>query len=162
MAWMEIAEFPGYSVSSEGRVMNNNTGRVLALQMNQHGVVNAGLMKNGIQHKRSVALLVATAFLPPASSKAFNTPINLDGDKTNNAVENLMWRPRWFAREYHRQFPIRKPALRSTLRDTKTGEVYENSADAAVRNGLLDKEVFTSTINRTFAWPTYQLFQVIS
>ena len=52
-----IPEFPLYSITDEGQVINNDTGRVLALSVNRNGVVQVGLMKYGRQYKRGVALL---------------------------------------------------------------------------------------------------------
>lgn len=159
MQWKEIPEFPEYSVSDRGQIMRNDTGRILVLSRNQLGIVNVGLTQGGTQYKRGVALIVANAFLPPPLP-AFDTPIHLDGDQTNNAAYNLQWRPRWFAIKYRRQFRNCKPALKKTLIDNKTQVRYDDSWDAAISNGLLDKEVFLAVLNRTYVWPTYQTFRV--
>ena len=74
----------------------------MALNMNQYGVVFVGLFNRG-QHKKGVARLVAQAFIE-RNFPAYNTPINIDGDRWNNSVNNLAWRPRWFAVKYNRQF----------------------------------------------------------
>ena len=64
----------------------------------------------------------------------FDTPINLDGDRHNNRVENLTWRPRWFAIKYNQQFrhPYENP-IPARIMDLKTGEVSENSFQCAQR-----------------------------
>jgi hypothetical protein len=159
--WKTINEFPDYEVSNYGWVRNRNTGRVLALSENQSGLVQVGLMLNGVQHHRSVPRLVAQAFIPHPRGP-FDTPINLDGDRYNNHVDNLMWRPRWFAVKYNRQF--RRPYHNSILRpivDTKTGIVCANSFDCAVMYGLLEEDVVLSILNRTYVWPTHQIFHVL-
>ena len=156
-----IEYFPGYSVSPSGVVRNDDTGRGMALTKNQHGIVQVGLMQNGTQYKRGVALLVAKAFLSPPISSAFNTPINLDGDRSNNHIENLMWRPRWFAIFYHRQFYNDKRGFREPVIDVKTKEWFPNSWEAAIKYGLLDREIMIATLNRTYVWPTYQEFRLI-
>jgi len=160
MEWFVIEEFPGYSVSYFGSVRNDDTGRSMALTKNQHGIVQVGLMRNGVQYKRGVALLVAKAFLPPPISSVFNTPINLDGDRSNNHIENLMWRPRWFAIFYHRQFYNGKRGFREPVIDVKTNEWFPNSWEAAIKYGLLDREIMIATLNRTYVWPTYQEFRL--
>lgn len=161
MEWAPILEFPGYSVSDTGCVYNETYRRTLVPTSNQYGVAQVGLMSGGRQYKRGVALLVAKAFLPPPPSDAFNTPINLDGDRHHNAVENLLWRPRWFAVKYHRQFHNGLRGFSEPVVDIKTGEWFPTSWEAATKYGLLDREIMIATMNRTYVWPTYQKFRVL-
>lgn len=159
--WKSIPLFPGYSVSDHGRIRADKSGRILALSENQYGLVQVGLMRDRMQYHRSVPLLVAKAFLPHVPGP-FDTPINLDGDRHNNHVGNLMWRPRWFAIKYNQQFrypydnPIDEPLI-----DLKTGEVCDNSFDCATRYGLLEQDLVLSIATRTYVWPTYQEFGVL-
>lgn len=157
--WRQIPEFPDYSVSDIGRVQNMETGRIMALTINQAGVVNVGLTKDLVQYKRSVTRLVALAFLPPPDHEGFDTPINVDGDRTNNHAVNLMWRPRWFAIEYHAQFKREVPrGITTPIIDLMTGETYPNSFEAAKKFGLLDREILLAVLNDTWVWPTWQYF----
>jgi hypothetical protein len=160
-AWMPIKNFPEYSVSNNGKVRSDKTGRILSLNENQFGVLQVGLMRDGIQFHRSVPLLVAKAFLDP-ESEPFDTPINLDGDRHNNRVENLVWRPRWFAIKYNRQFryPYENP-IHARIIDLKTRELSENSFECACRYGLLEQDLVLSILNRTYVWPTYQEFGIL-
>lgn len=162
MEWKVIPDFPDYSVSNRGQIRNDDTGRVLALTRNQNGLVQVGLMNGHHQHKRGVALLVAKAFLPPPVPETFDTPINLDGDRLNNATENLMWRPRWFAVRYHQQFHNDKRGFRGPIQEIRTGELFPNSWQAAITYGLLDIEILVATLNRTYVWPTYQRFREVA
>jgi hypothetical protein len=115
-------------------------------------------MRDGQQWHRSVPLLVAKAFITQTSG-AFDTPINLDGNRHNNYVENLVWRPRWFAIKYNRQFrePYDLP-LMTPLVDLKTGEISVNSRECFKQYGLLEQDLVLSVLNRTYVWPTYQEF----
>lgn len=159
--WKSIDHFPEYSVSDHGRIRSEKTGRILALNENQFGVLQVGLMRDGVQYHRSVPLLVAKAFIP-REAEPFDTPINLDGDRHNNHVDNLMWRPRWFAISYNRQFrqPYEAP-ITSRIIDLKTREVSENSFDCATRYGLLEQDLVQSIFTRTYVWPTYQEFGIL-
>jgi hypothetical protein len=159
--WREIDFFPGYSVSSYGRIRTDKSGRILSLNLNQYGVMQVGLMRDGEQKHRSVPLLVAKAYIPQ-SFPSFDTPINLDGDRSNNRVDNLVWRPRWFAIKYNQQFrhPYDDPIL-APIVDLKTGEVSANSQECAKRYGLLEDELIFSMLNRTYVWPTYQEFGML-
>jgi hypothetical protein len=131
------------------------------LNENQYGLVQVGLMDEGVQYHRSVPLLVARAFLTPTEGP-FDTPINLDGDRHNNRLENLLWRPRWFAIKYNQQFrhPIENP-IHSRIMDLKTKEVSENSFECACRYGLLEQDLVESIMSRTYVWPTYQEFGIL-
>lgn len=158
--WQPIPGF-NYSVSNYGRVRSERSGRVLALVENQYGVVCVGMMRDGEQHHRSVPLLVARAFIE-SPFETFDTPINLDGDRHNNHVYNLMWRPRWFAIKYNRQF--REPyqyRIPRPLQDIKSGEISENSFECAKQYGLLEEDLVLSVFNRTYVWPTYQEFRPV-
>jgi NUMOD4 motif len=160
--WVRIADFPRYSVSSLGRVRRDANDRLIQPQINQFDVPYVGLMREGWQYNRSLPLIVATAFVPkPELYDTFDTPISLDGDRTNCRADNLMWRPRWFAIQYHQQFkfPPTRP-LEAPLRDLGTDEVYQGSFDAAVRHGLLERDLVESIEKRTYVWPTYQMFDV--
>lgn len=159
--WKMIESFPEYSVSDHGRIRTDKTGRILALNENQFGVVQVGLMSDGVQFHRSVPLLVAKAFIPQ-DKVPFDTPINLDGDRHNNHVDNLVWRPRWFAIKYNRQFrlPYENP-ITARIIDLKTREVCENSFECAIRYGLLEQDLVLAILNRTYVWPTYQEFGLL-
>jgi len=160
--WRPIEDFPGYSVSDHGRIRTDRTGRILALNANQFGVLQVGLMRDGEQKHRSVPLLVAKAFIPTPPGP-FDTPINLDGDRFNNHIDNLVWRPRWFAIKYNQQFrhPYPNPIL-APIQDLRTGQVSENSIECAKRYGLLEDDLVLSILNRTYVWPTYQEFAVLN
>lgn len=159
--WKEIPYFPKYSISDHGRVRYNRTGRILAQSENQYGVVCIGLMRDGRQHHRSVSKLVASAFIPN-HLEVFDTAINLDGDRRNNHKDNLVWRPRWFAVKYNRQFRIPSNlTINDPIQDIETEEVWDNSFECAKANGLLEKDLVLSIFNNTVVWPTHQRFWVL-
>ncbi len=159
--WMPVSEFPGYSVSYEGEVRRDSSGRILSYKINQYGVIYIGLMRENKQYQRSVALLVASAFIPRPYGP-MDTPIHLDGNRYNNHVDNLEWRPRWFAVKYNRQFkePYDNPILVPIV-DIENDCEYKDSFDCAKTHGLLERDVVLSILNRTYAWPTYQQFGIL-
>lgn len=148
-------------MSDLGQIRSETSGRILALSQNQFEVVQVGLVRDRIQYHRSVPLLVAKAFVPQ-KFEAYETPINLDGDRWNNAATNLAWRPRWFAIRYNQQFRIPyEHHIEHAIQDLKTGEITDNSLECAKRYGLLESDLVLSILNRTYVWPTYQLFGVV-
>lgn len=168
--WQEIPEFPGYSVSVEGEVRNDDTGKLLANRVNVRGVY-VGLCKDRVQHSRMVSRLVASAFLDlpplPYHRQTFDTPINLNGDRTDNHVKNLMWRPRWFAVKFHQQFGT-DWSKGPKVKEVATGAEFVNVLEAAKSFGLLAFEIFVEAMNHGVygwqdigVWPTGYHFEAI-
>jgi hypothetical protein len=144
--WRDIRLFPGYSVSDTGSVLNNETGHMMTHLVNQRGIVHVGLTKNRVQYKRSLSILVAEAFLIRPSF-TFDTPINLDGDRRNNRADNLLWRPRWFAKKYSNQFQQHAPCFTRRVQNVETGEVFDDSWQAALTLGALDRDIAFSIVS---------------
>jgi hypothetical protein len=162
MDWVPVEGFPGYSINPLGQVSKDSTGRLLVSRYNQYGVPYVGLMREWQQCSRSLPRLVARAFLPRPSD-IFDTPIQIDGDRSNCRMDNLMWRPRWYAVQYNRQFDDRYDhPINSPVRAINERERFPNSLVAACRYGLLEREVVLSIRNRTLAWPTYQSFELVT
>jgi hypothetical protein len=156
--WKPIEYFEDYSISNYGRVRAEKSDRILRLSQNQVGLCCVGMMRRGEQRHRSVPLLVAKAFIPQPSDP-FDTPINKDGNRFNNTVDNIVWRPRWFAVKYNQQFrhPYENPIL-APVYDLETEEISENSWECCKTYGLLEQDLVLSILNRTYVWPTYQQF----
>jgi hypothetical protein len=166
--WVGIEEFPGYSVNTLGEVWNDSTRRKLQVRVNQYGVPYVGLMRNWRQCIRSLPRLVATAFIPvpgPLDTfgrPVFDTPINLNGDRTDCRAHNLLWRPRRYAILYANQFTDRyENPINAPIRDIETDDEWPDSLSTAIGNGLLEREVVLSILNLTYAWPTNQQFEVV-
>lgn len=159
--WSELSSFPGYSVSDQGRVRNDRTNMLLRIIVNQLGIAYVGMRFQGTDYKRAVAPLVAHAFLPYHQHQTFDTPINRDGDRLNNVIDNLLWRPRWFAVKYHRQFRIVSIGIQEPIVDLDTTEEFPSSWEAAVKFGLIDRDILISVHREEYVWPTYQRFQII-
>lgn len=160
-AWFSLQDFPGYSVSSLGRVRNDKFDRVLKVLTNRNGVAMVGMLRNGRQTKASLGRLVAKAFVEvPRYRPPFDSVIHLDGDNLNNHPINLRWRPFWFANVHSRQF---KTLWNDTppLRDCNTGEQYTDAWDVVVRNGLLMRDVIICAFDQTPVFPTFQRFEWI-
>lgn len=142
--WLKIDEFSKYSISDQGRVRNDETERIMTMMQNAAGVLMAFLVRDGRQYSRGVAKLVATHFLPHTTDLN-NTPMHLDGDRTNNAASNLMWRPRWYATKYLQQFEeYRTPFVNREIIEMETGRVFRDSWEAAKHFGLLESQVAKS------------------
>ena len=158
--WTPIYEFHGYSVSDLGRVRNDRRDQVLKAFPTGGGNMHVGMVKEGVQRNRSLSLLVAQAYLKsPNPEWSLATPICLDGDKSNCAADNLMWRPRWFANQYTRQFDMTFSKI-DPVRDMETGLVFRNIwTELIMVHGLLFWEIIQSIESRTYVFPTFQRFE---
>jgi hypothetical protein len=159
--WLPIEDFPDYVVSNFGQVMNVHTDRILVCSIIKGDVPIIGLMKDQRQYKRSLAGLVARAFLPEPERDDFNTPIHLDGDKVNCSLENLAWRPRAFAINFHleRKSPV-YPNWDQDIRLMDTYEVFSKPAEAAVKYGILERDIHRSIVTGMLVFPHNFLFEL--
>jgi DNA polymerase I-like protein with 3'-5' exonuclease and polymerase domains len=94
--WLAIAEWPGYQVSSWGRVVNTRTNHMLALQKkNKWGHLKVTLARNGARTRGAdmkdfaVHRLVAEAFCPNPDNKPVVRHQN--GISWDNTRDNLVW-----------------------------------------------------------------------
>jgi hypothetical protein len=158
--WVPVTDFSGYSVNPLGQVRNDSTGRLLNIRINQYGVAYICPMRNGHQVCRSLPLLIASTFIPQPND-IFDTPINKDGDRSNCHVDNLAWRPRWYAVFYNRQFEERyENPINAPVRNVETGQEFSDSFSAACFYGILEREVVLSIFNNTIAFPIFQQFEL--
>ena len=85
--WIKVKGFELYSVSDQGNVRNDKTGRILKGGLDTYGYPQVILCKNGARVNRKVHRLVAEAFVPNPDNKP---QVNhIDGNKQNNAASNL-------------------------------------------------------------------------
>lgn len=156
----QIEEFPWYRVRPNGEILNQN-GVVLTPSVNLRGILFVGLYYHGVRKTRAVAPIVANTYLEPHPNPEFDTPIHLDGVKANCDVNNMMWRPRWFAVRWHNQFERGFPVLDAPLIDEDSGDIYRDSLAASMCTGVLEAEIVASMIENARAWPTYQRFREV-
>lgn len=87
--WASVADYPNYEVSNTGEVRNPGTGRILSLSESDDGYLRASLSQGGKLACRAVHILVARSFIQNPEGKPFVN--HIDGDRQNNAAENLEW-----------------------------------------------------------------------
>jgi hypothetical protein len=86
-SWIKVKGFELYSVSDQGKIRNDKTGRILKGGLDKDGYPQLILCKNGSRVNRKVHRLVAEAFvLNPDNKPQVN---HIDGNKQNNAASNL-------------------------------------------------------------------------
>jgi hypothetical protein len=89
--WCVINDYPNYSVSNLGNVMNNKTNKIMKLNV-KCGYYNISLKNGGNRKNMKVHRLVATTFIPNPENKS---DLNHDDkNKMNNNISNLTWMTR--------------------------------------------------------------------
>ena len=85
----QITEYPNYSITKEGDVINNKTNRKLKAVVNAFGYFQVDLCNKGKNKVLRVHRLIAQAFISNAENKPNVNHKN--GKKNDNRLENLEW-----------------------------------------------------------------------
>lgn len=136
--WKDVVGYEGtYMVSNQGRIKSiprtTTKGGLMRTYVNKrNGYCYVCLSKNGIAKQKRVHKLVAQAFLG-FREDGFNAELvidHLDGDKTNNKVENL---DICTQKENDRRARLRIKQRTCGVKviNLGTGEVFESYTDAA-------------------------------
>lgn len=156
MNWRKIDGFPRYSVSDEGQVRNDLTGRILKAHPDRFGYLHLGLSNDDGRKKRYTHRLAAEAFIPNPDGK---TEVNhKDGNKRNCSVSNLEWvtphenrlhmyrvlgiAPNRPTKEHlDKIHALGKIARAKPVRCIETGAIYDSMRTAASAFGLSESSV---------------------
>ena len=143
--WKQIEAFPKYLVSSDGSIKNMERDSLVHIRQNLQGIAITNLMRDQVRLTRSVALIVAQAYLRPPPNEAYNSVIHLNGDRADCSANNLMWRPRWFTIKYHRMFDVQP--INVSVQIEETGEIFGTLRDACVKYGLVEQDTYVQMLN---------------
>lgn len=159
--WASIDRFPAYMVSNFGNVVNIRTGNYVRPRPNKEGLATVSLyMGSGKHTYRSLAVVVAEAFVP-RQDPHFNSPVNLDGDKFHCHVDNLKWRPRWYAMQFRKQFDRPEFYDPCPLELIETNERFDGWATPAMIHGIRFVDIIMSCISKTPTMITKQHYRYL-
>lgn len=90
-AWRRVAGFPGYEVSSTGRIrsLRRSNARLMVPEIDKDGALRVALRRDGAYVHCVLARLVCEAFNGPVQDGMYCC--HRDNDPTNNYPSNLRW-----------------------------------------------------------------------
>lgn len=129
--WAEIEGYPNYKITSGGIIINCVTGRVLKPFIKEDGYHCVKLTWNSVRTHYRVSRLVATAFV--GNPHRYPIVDHIDGDKSNNNAQNLVWTTytgnnlNSRKRRRKNQLPrgVSKDGNQYRVRHTVKGRIYE-------------------------------------
>lgn len=160
--WRPIEGLKGYEVSTEGRVRNSRTGRLLSVEWrdNHKGRKDARVSIHGRHYL--ISRLVAKTYIPVMDRDSL-TVNHLDGNLRNNTVSNLEWMTRkenvLTAKNAGSYCPIDGDII---LMDCESGEafifasvkdvgIYTGCAHGAIRRACYNRGAITATDGRVYS-----------
>lgn len=159
--WVDIQDFETYKVSTHGRVVHTTSGRFVSQTIVHSGAVKVNLSHEGQRVSRLVSSLVAEAFIK-CEIDEFDTPMHLNMDYQDNHVWNLVWRPRFFVWKYARQYREPTPHFtRGPVLDITQDMEYDTFGTAALTNGILVRDIWSSVLTKKPTFPTWQIFEFL-
>lgn len=93
--WEKIKGFENYQISNLGRVKrtswarNSPNGKILKPSKNHSGYLTVCIRKDKKSYCKLIHRLIAEAFIDNPNN--YETVDHIDGDKTNNTINNLQW-----------------------------------------------------------------------
>lgn len=140
--WKDIPGFEGYyQASTHGRIKSlgtitkyKPTVKILKPFITPQGYARLHIGKKHDRRTWGVHRLIATTFIPnPHNKPQVN---HIDGDPSNNRVENLEWCTPHENIQHSYDKLGKKPHNCHKVRCLETGEVYESAAEAGRKLGL--------------------------
>ena len=91
MEWKNINNYPDYAINFKGEIKSLRYDRLLKASVNSSGYLYVNLIVNKLRKTTSVHKLVMEHF---GTEKPKQEVIidHIDGDKTNNCINNLQWK----------------------------------------------------------------------
>lgn len=151
--WRVFSERPGYSSSTDGDIRNNKTGKQLTPTRLQQGYMQVTLCDETGHHKYPVHRIVAKTFLE--NPYEYSQVNHIDGDKSNNRVDNLEWCTPSENMKHAYRTGLQKPIAsqieyslarsaevrRRPVRNVETGTCYSSIVDCAKAEGICSSAV---------------------
>ena len=131
--WRQIQKHPNYDASSEGRIRNRKTGRILKTRINDRGYESVCLHDRGEQTSTRVHRLIAETFI---DENCEGLDVNhIDGNKTNNHIDNLEFCTRKENVQHAFKNGLNHGTRKKPVRIIETGEEFDSVNECAIAIG---------------------------
>lgn len=122
--WVRSKKFDNYEASSEGRIRNKKTGRILKTQVGPKGYMKVTLHKDKIPYTVKVHRFIADTFY---DGEHDGLDVNHeDGNKQNNKISNLYFCTRKENIRHAFDTGLKKPSRQIKIRIVETDEEFES------------------------------------
>ena len=147
---MIIKNYPNYSITKDGKIINNKTNKILKQTIDYYGYCKVALCNNGINRTVRVHRILAIAYLPNPENKC---DVNhIDGNKSNNDLLNLEWATRSENVKHafrnglkiitNKQRILIKERCSKMVLDTQTGIYYNSAVEASNILGINENTLY--------------------
>lgn len=136
--WKPLKNFPSYNGSTEGRIMNIRTQRILKTFMNSQGYELICLRKNNKQYTVKVGRVIAETFLGehPGMDVGYK-----NGNRSQNNISNLEWRTRQETIRAAFESGNKIPSRQIAVRVIETGVAYSSIRECAKDLGCCQSDI---------------------
>ena len=136
--WKPLKNFPSYNGSTEGRIMNIRTQRILKTFVNSQGYELICLRKNNKQYTVKVGRVIAETFLGehPGMDVGYK-----NGDRLQNNISNLEWRTRQETIRDAFDRGTKVPSRQIAIRVIETGVTYSSIRACAKDLGCCQSDI---------------------
>ena len=137
--WRKLENYDNYEVSTEGRVRNSSTGRILKTNIDKKGYEQICLRKDNRTTTERVHKLVGATFLEPDEER--KNVMHKNNIRNDNRVENLMYATRSELDRMAFDRGTRKPVRQSRVRVVETGEEFASIRECGRVLGLSQSDI---------------------
>lgn len=148
-AWYPLSfmGYDNYDVSNTGKVRKHTQTRtrLMKLRRTASGHTFIGLTANGVQKSHTVAKLVLEATGTPKKGYKADYILHLDGDRTNNRLDNLRWTNKKTSTRYRRSYIRDGKTKAFTTRpvlEMNDKRLYKSIMDAARAYGIPPIDIY--------------------
>ena len=154
--WIDVPTHSNYRVSSEGRIMNKKTGRVLKQCDNNSGYLTLNLYEKGNKTTIGAHRVVAEAFW--GCDDETKEVDHIDGNKHNNRPENLEWVTRGENETRAYKNGLHRGPKHRPVRILETGETFGSIKDCARAIEGFDRNIkrCLDGVNKTYLGLTFE------
>lgn len=144
---LDFMGYDNYDVSNTGKVRKHTQKhtRLMAIRKTALGHTYVGLTTNGVQKNHSVAKLVLEATQTPKKGYKADYILHLDGDRTNNSLDNLRWVNKKTSMRYRRSYIREGKSKDCTTRpviEMNNKRLYKSIMEAARDRGIPPIDIY--------------------